>query len=54
MPWAGIEAVAEQMQLIGEATDGTVAGVDNGKPQVAAVEPDRRQTRRTRPAESTT
>ena len=28
--------------LIGETADGAAAGVDNGKPQIAAVEPDRR------------
>ena len=38
-----IVAVAEKMELIGETADGATAGIDEGKPQVAAVEPDRRQ-----------
>ena len=40
MPLHRIVAVAKKMDSIGEAADRAVAGVDDGEPQIAAVEPE--------------
>ena len=43
MPRDRIVAVAKKMDAIGETADRAVAGIDDGEPQIAAVEAERRE-----------